>query len=935
MIKDLFGKIDDEEFESFLKHAGVTRPEKYTIAEKNRVLTNEHAVSMSKTIAAVHSAFSTIKATTENSNRIEKARLKRLETSTKEAYMETRSAREQIVTSGSGVEIKGIVRALGEFNNLLIDLDKSMRKLDLSCNICVQPCDPSPVPTPVPVREKTKARSRVSVPVSIPNRQTTKVTTRTTVSLPAPPRATTVKAARATPQLAYQPLPSGEALRQQIRQPQKAAVPVGIATDTIDARFRRGEITREQAIAETRALKQQARQVGAQLPVESAPKAQPGRPRWTANIGKEEYFDDIRSRQGGSTRSSSGGGSVSSGYAPRGGFAGAFGRTVTAIAESPITKWGGRVLGVVGTGADVYTRKQEGQSWGQVASGVGGGLAGAAAGGKIGAAAGGALGAGFFGIGAVPGAFIGGLIGSGIGYFGGSKAGDAIYNKVQSRSTPTDQNRPKQDALTKKALGSLTAATKKVAMGAAARPGAVMGGAMMGASLADKFADFLENAIKSVTSYVSNMPSAFSSSVGNVFDAFTTGWEGLPPAGSTQNAQTALAYFMSKGWTREQAAGIVGNLQAESTAKLDPNALGDQGNAWGVAQWNKKVSPDRVANFRRVIGTDLRGSSLEQQLAFVNWELNNTEKAAGDALRRSTTAQEAAVAMAAYERYAGWKNPSTPTTKQRIANAVAMAGGFGAAAQTVGLTLGGAASYVADQASSMFKNAQFVLPVGNARISSGFGNRTHPVYGGTRFHNGVDFAVGMGTPIRAIQGGIVNFAESRRGGGWSIGISHPGGWYSGYAHLSKFLVSQGMRVDAGQIIGLSGGDPRHPGAGSSTGPHLHFTLSRNGSYVNPAQHLSGASQVMNPERGNQATEREVIRKTPSPPPVPGSGRILEDIVTGRAIERRRAGRPRFMMAPQAGGQQSSAPFTLTTGTTAPPKKTPPNPAAQYRKHLAG
>ena len=109
--------------------------------------------------------------------------------------------------------------------------------------------------------------------------------------------------------------------------------------------------------------------------------------------------------------------------------------------------------------------------------------------------------------------------------------------------------------------------------------------------------------------------------------------------------QDAVAYFVGQGWTPAQAAGIVASLVAESN--LNPAAVGDGGAAYGIAQWH----PDRQANFAAVIGKDIRGSSLAEQLAFVHAELTGTEKAAGDALRSCTTAREAGACVSArYER---------------------------------------------------------------------------------------------------------------------------------------------------------------------------------------------------------------------------------------------------------------------------------------------
>lgn len=107
-------------------------------------------------------------------------------------------------------------------------------------------------------------------------------------------------------------------------------------------------------------------------------------------------------------------------------------------------------------------------------------------------------------------------------------------------------------------------------------------------------------------------------------------------------ATKAVEYFISLGWTRAQAAGIAANLQAES--QFRPDAVGDGGLAFGVAQWH----PDRQANFERAFGKSIKGSTLEEQFTFVHWELTNTEQRAGMLLRACTTAAEAGDCVSRY-----------------------------------------------------------------------------------------------------------------------------------------------------------------------------------------------------------------------------------------------------------------------------------------------
>jgi murein DD-endopeptidase MepM/ murein hydrolase activator NlpD len=126
----------------------------------------------------------------------------------------------------------------------------------------------------------------------------------------------------------------------------------------------------------------------------------------------------------------------------------------------------------------------------------------------------------------------------------------------------------------------------------------------------------------------------------------------------------------------------------------------------------------------------------------------------------------------------------------------------------------------------------FQIPVDGSRISSGFGNRFHPIDKKIKFHAGVDLAVPVGTKVDSTADGVVKFAGWNGGYGNLIIIQHPDGRESRYGHLSKILVSEGEKVSGGQQIALSGS------TGKSTGPHLHFEIRENGEVVNPLKILS-------------------------------------------------------------------------------------------------
>jgi murein DD-endopeptidase MepM/ murein hydrolase activator NlpD len=122
------------------------------------------------------------------------------------------------------------------------------------------------------------------------------------------------------------------------------------------------------------------------------------------------------------------------------------------------------------------------------------------------------------------------------------------------------------------------------------------------------------------------------------------------------------------------------------------------------------------------------------------------------------------------------------------------------------------------------------------RITSGFSrSRRHPVLNYARAHNGVDYAAPTGAPIVAVASGVVTFAGWTSGGGRTVKLRHSSGYDSEYLHMSGIApgLRVGVRVGQGEMVGRVGM------TGLATGPHLHYGLKRNGSYVNPVrEHLN-------------------------------------------------------------------------------------------------
>jgi murein DD-endopeptidase MepM/ murein hydrolase activator NlpD len=119
-------------------------------------------------------------------------------------------------------------------------------------------------------------------------------------------------------------------------------------------------------------------------------------------------------------------------------------------------------------------------------------------------------------------------------------------------------------------------------------------------------------------------------------------------------------------------------------------------------------------------------------------------------------------------------------------------------------------------------------PLNFKRISSQFTrSRKHPVTGAWRAHKGIDLAASTGTPVESVGDGVVTYAGNNGGYGKFIKINHGQGFATAYAHLSKIYIKNGARVTQGQLIGAVGT------TGTSTGPHLHYEMHKNGTVVHP------------------------------------------------------------------------------------------------------
>lgn len=125
-----------------------------------------------------------------------------------------------------------------------------------------------------------------------------------------------------------------------------------------------------------------------------------------------------------------------------------------------------------------------------------------------------------------------------------------------------------------------------------------------------------------------------------------------------------------------------------------------------------------------------------------------------------------------------------------------------------------------------------VLPikVEDYTMSSGYGYRRDPIYGSSKFHEGLDFSASIGTPVYATADGEITVAKREAGYGNCIDIDHGYNYLTRYAHLSEILVKEGSQVKRGQMIGKVGS------TGKSTGPHLHYEVRFKGEAQNPVNY---------------------------------------------------------------------------------------------------
>lgn len=122
-------------------------------------------------------------------------------------------------------------------------------------------------------------------------------------------------------------------------------------------------------------------------------------------------------------------------------------------------------------------------------------------------------------------------------------------------------------------------------------------------------------------------------------------------------------------------------------------------------------------------------------------------------------------------------------------------------------------------------------PLKNIEVVSGYGNRKHPIYKVMKLHSGIDLKAPLGTPVYAVENGVVVDCGYHKKYGYFVEIKHDEKFSTRFHHLQKTYVEKGQNIEKNQEIGAVGS------SGMSTGPHLHYEIIESGQKVDPKQYL--------------------------------------------------------------------------------------------------
>ncbi|EOH86441.1 phage tail spike protein [Enterococcus villorum] len=272
----------------------------------------------------------------------------------------------------------------------------------------------------------------------------------------------------------------------------------------------------------------------------------------------------------------------------------------------------------------------------------------------------------------------------------------------------------------------------------------------------------------------------------------------------------------ARGYSEYAAAGILGNIQGEVGASMNPDTEQMGGPAYGLVQWDGSAYPlvppatwdgrTYVQNLMRAAGITEDYRTIEAQVKLLDWCMFNGQ-------------------------WIGKVNPTTVSDFKSINNAKSAAYAFEmnferpASAHPERQNYAQAWYEKLHGLTSPEPGGSFICPIQKpVTVTSECGWRTSPITGAQEFHNGIDLVNGNpNTPIFAALGGEVVQAGANYYDWYGnyIVIKHSNGKWTGYAHLSRIDVSVGQKVQKGAQIGLMGT------TGPSTGEHLHFQIMKN------------------------------------------------------------------------------------------------------------
>lgn len=216
-----------------------------------------------------------------------------------------------------------------------------------------------------------------------------------------------------------------------------------------------------------------------------------------------------------------------------------------------------------------------------------------------------------------------------------------------------------------------------------------------------------------------------------------------------------------------------------------------------------------------------RQAQLRDQAAAKRDEIESRRKEQQAILYQAQN--DKAVAEQAYNEYQQSSQAIAEMLRQRAADRAAQAAAAAAQASSGG---GGGSDYYQPVSGS----GAMIWPV-NGVVTSPYGYRTHPIFGTTIYHSGIDIGVDYGTPVHAADGGVVVEAGWISGYGYAVIIDHGNGLSTLYGQFLIVAVSEGQSVSQGQVIAYAGS------TGNSTGPHVHFEVRANGDPVDPSAYL--------------------------------------------------------------------------------------------------